>query len=67
MLFELKEWHRTHARNIPGRILALKERVDMLDRKAEQHALSEEELYELRSSNVDIHSLSRMNTSISWQ
>jgi hypothetical protein len=33
--FDLKEWHNTHVRNLPGRIQAIKEHVDMLDKKAE--------------------------------
>lgn len=67
MKFALREWHRTHVSNLPGRIQAFKQRVDVLETKAEQLQLSDEELAFLRSSTVDIHSLSRLNTSISWQ
>ena len=65
--FDLKEWHSTHVRNLPGRIQAIKEHVDMLDKKAEQNALTAEELYDLRSNTFDMHSLSRKSSSVSWQ
>jgi hypothetical protein len=63
----LKEWHRIHVSNLPGRIKALKERVADLDTKGEEEDLSVDELQELRQSTFDIHSLSRMDTSICWQ
>lgn len=39
----------------------------MLDKKAEQNALTAEELYDLRSNTLDMHSLSRLSSSISCQ
>jgi len=63
----LKEWHRIHVSNLLGRIRKLKERVADLDKKGEQTTLSVDELDELRNNTFDIHSLSRMNTSICWQ
>jgi len=63
----LKEWHRLHVSNLPGRITALKERIAELDTKGEHVDLSVDELHKLRHNNCEIHSLSRMNTSICWQ
>jgi len=37
-----------------------------LDGKGEEEELSEEEIMKLHSINSDIHSLSRLNTSICW-
>jgi len=53
----LKEWHRVHVSNLPGRIKDLKERVAELDTKGEHGDLSVDELQELRQSSFDIHSL----------
>ncbi|GAU51172.1 hypothetical protein TSUD_412070 [Trifolium subterraneum] len=63
----LKEWHNTHARNLPGRINDLKVRLSVLDSKGGEEELTDEEMAEFRSISFDIHSLSRVNTSISWQ
>jgi hypothetical protein len=63
----LKDWHRAHTSNLHGRINTLKERVAELDKKGEQNILSTDKLLELRSKSFDIHSLSRLNTSICWQ
>ncbi|GAU19761.1 hypothetical protein TSUD_78870 [Trifolium subterraneum] len=63
----LKEWHNTHAKNIPGKINDLKIRLSVLDSKGEEGVLTDEERDELRSVSADIHSLSRVNASICWQ
>ncbi|CAJ2638568.1 unnamed protein product [Trifolium pratense] len=64
---DLKEWHKTHTQNIPGRIETLKGRLSVLDEKGEEDVLSEEELAEFHGVSSDIHSLSRLHASISWQ
>ncbi|CAJ2641817.1 unnamed protein product [Trifolium pratense] len=64
---ELKEWHRAHTQNLPSRIETLKARLSVLDEKGEEEALSEEELVEFQGVSLDIHSLSRLHASISWQ
>ncbi|MCI57045.1 endonuclease/exonuclease/phosphatase family protein, partial [Trifolium medium] len=51
----------------PSRIESLKDRLSALDQKGEEDDLSEAELLELHGVTSDIHSLSRMNTSICWQ
>jgi len=61
----LKEWHSVHVQNIPGRIASLKTRLSDLDDKAVEDELMVEELEELRGVSHDLHSLSRVNTSIS--
>lgn len=63
----LKEWHVTHTKNLAGRINSLKERQAVLDGKGESEELSATEIEELHGISSDIHSLSRANTSISWQ
>jgi len=63
----LKEWHSTHAKNIPGRIDSLKARLSELDDKGAVGGLSAEDIDDMRGITHDIHSLSRVNTSISWQ
>ncbi|PNX63687.1 cysteine-rich receptor-like protein kinase, partial [Trifolium pratense] len=63
----LKEWHKTHTQNLPGRIETLKGRLLALDEKGEEDDLSEEELVEIHGVSSDIHSLSRLHASISWQ
>ncbi|MCH80812.1 cysteine-rich receptor-like protein kinase, partial [Trifolium medium] len=63
----LKEWHITHTKNVPGRIDSLKVRLAALDCKGEAEGLSEDETAELYAVTSDIHSLTRMNTSIYWQ
>lgn len=63
----LKEWHGSHTRNLPARIDGLKMRQAAFDGKGEETDLSKQELDELHSTSTDIHSLSRLNTSICWQ
>ncbi|MCI59547.1 endonuclease/exonuclease/phosphatase family protein, partial [Trifolium medium] len=57
----------THVQNLPSRIESLKDRLSVLDQKGEEEVLSEAELEELHGVTLDIHSLSRMNASVSWQ
>ncbi|GAU47037.1 hypothetical protein TSUD_239950 [Trifolium subterraneum] len=64
---ELKDWHMSHTQNLPSRIESLKDRLAVLDEKGEEAALVEEELAELHGITSDIHSLSRLHTSICWQ
>ena len=45
----------------------MKERQAALDSKGEEAELSEEEIGNLHDISMDIHSLSRLNTSICWQ
>lgn len=63
----LKEWHSVHAKNIPRKLDSLKAWLSMFDDKGEDGGLSVEEIEEMRGITHDIHSLSRVNTSISWQ
>lgn len=63
----LKEWHSIHAKNIPRKLDSLKAWLSVFDDKGEDGGLSVEEIEEMRGIAHDIHSLSRVNTSISWQ
>ncbi|GAU49945.1 hypothetical protein TSUD_408400 [Trifolium subterraneum] len=63
----LEEWHMTYTQNLPSRIDSLKNRLSTLDQKGEEEVLSEAEIAELHGVSSDLHSLSRMNASISWQ
>ena len=63
----LKDWHSIHAKNIPGKIEGLKNRLSVLDDQVDDGGLSLEELEEMRNITHDIHSLSRVNASITWQ
>ena len=63
----LKEWHASHTQNLSGKISALKDRLASLDEKGEITVLTEEESAEMHGVSSDIHSLSRLNTSICWQ
>jgi hypothetical protein len=63
----LKDWHTTYVQNLPSRIESKKARLATLDTKGEEEDLSEAELAELHGVTSDIHSLSRLHASISWQ
>ncbi|CAJ2645440.1 uncharacterized protein LOC123896129 [Trifolium pratense] len=63
----LRDWHMAHAQNLPSRIESLKFRLSALDEKGEEDALSEAESAELHGVSYDIHSLSKLHASISWQ
>ena len=63
----MKDWHSVHAKNIPGKIEGLKNRLSKLDDQVDDGGLSVEELEEMRNITHDIHSLSRVSASITWQ
>ncbi|MCI07861.1 cysteine-rich receptor-like protein kinase, partial [Trifolium medium] len=63
----LKEWHRAHSQNLSSRIDTLKVRISVIEGKGEEEDLSKTEHEELHGITSDIHSLSHMNASISWQ
>ncbi|PNX84817.1 cysteine-rich receptor-like protein kinase, partial [Trifolium pratense] len=63
----LKDWHATHAQNLPSRIDSLKNRLSALDTKGEEEDLLATELEELHGITSNIQSLSRLNASICWQ
>jgi len=63
----LKEWHASHARNLNATIATLKDREAELDGKGEVEELSVEDCDEIYGVSENIHSLSRLNTSICWQ
>ncbi|MCI39081.1 endonuclease/exonuclease/phosphatase family protein, partial [Trifolium medium] len=50
-----------------SRIESLKDRLAALDEKGGEGVLSEDEVLELHGVTSDIHSLSGLNDSISWQ
>jgi len=56
----------SHTHNLPTKISSLKVRQAALDCKREEE-LSEDEYGELHGIMSDIHSFSRLNTSICWQ
>lgn len=63
----LKDWHVSNTHNLPSKIGDLKNRQALLDGKGEEGEPSEDEISELHGISTDIHSLSRLNTSICWQ
>lgn len=63
----LKEWHRCHAKNLPSKITNLKDAINGLELKAESVVLLDEEVEELHGYTEELFSLSRINSSISWQ
>jgi hypothetical protein len=67
MKVALKEWHLTHSHNLSSRIDSLKARLSVLDLKGEEDSLSEVELEDLHGVTADLHSLSRLQASITWQ
>ena len=63
----LKEWHLSHYNNIPAKLDSLKARLAWLDDRGEDALFSSVEMEEMCDITHDIHSLSRVNTSICWQ
>jgi hypothetical protein len=63
----LKEWHQRHSQNMDGRCRMVKERMALLDIKGESSALKDDEVVELHDLSENLHSLSRIQTSICWQ
>ena len=64
---ELKEWHTFHTQNLSAKLNTLKNRQAVLDGKGEEEELSEEEFEELHGILAELHTMSRLNTSICWQ
>lgn len=64
---DLKEWHLSHSHNIPGKISSLKNQINVLDSKGEVDILSDEDMNTLHELSLELHSLSQVNASISWQ
>jgi len=63
----LKEWHVHHSKNLPARIICLKDRIAAIDVKGETTILTEEEILELHGYSEEMFSLTRINSSICWQ
>jgi len=63
----LKEWHQNHSQNLESMCGLLKERMSILDIKGETTALAEEEVVEIHDLAINLHSLSRIQTSVCWQ
>jgi len=63
----LKEWHQQHSQNLEGKISDVKNRISYFDSKGEVNALLEEEVKELQDISVNLHSMSRVQNSITWQ
>jgi len=57
----------SHSQNLSTQIAALKERMAILDGRGEFDELSVEECNELHDVSANLHSLSRLITSICWQ
>ncbi|PNX81188.1 cysteine-rich receptor-like protein kinase [Trifolium pratense] len=64
-LFVREKWNSFQ--NLPSKIETLKDRQSVLDQKGEEEDFSGDELVELHGVTVDIHSISRLHASISWQ
>ncbi|XP_024630914.1 uncharacterized protein [Medicago truncatula] len=64
---DLKEWHLSHSHNIPGKISSLKNQINVLDSKGDVDILSDEDVNTLHELSLELHSLSQVNASISWQ
>ncbi|CAJ2642053.1 unnamed protein product [Trifolium pratense] len=65
-LFVREKWNSLHVDGWGG-IESLKERLSVLDQKGEEEELTEVEFSELHGVTADIHSMSRLHASISWQ
>ena len=63
----LKEWHQHHTQNMEGKIRGTKERMATLDTRGETSDLDEEEVAELHELSENMHSLSRVHSSMCWQ
>jgi len=63
----LKNWHMSQSHNLPAQIEAVKERIAVLDGRGEFDELSVEECNDLHEASANLHSLSRLNSSICWQ
>jgi hypothetical protein len=63
----LKDWHLRHSRNLPAKILSLKDKISLFDLKGETEDLLESELEEYHGLSEELFSLSRSHSSICWQ
>jgi exonuclease III len=63
----LKEWHQQHFQNMEGRMMDVKNKISILDAKAEVSVLLEEELVELHDLFVNLHSMARLQNNVHWQ
>ena len=63
----LKEWHKQHIQNLDSKILAVKDKLSTLDKKAELSPQNEDELHEIRELSVNLHSMARVQNSVNWQ
>jgi exonuclease III len=63
----LKDWHASHSQNLPAQIAVLKDRMAVLDGRGERDELSVDDCIELHDVSANLHSLSRLNSSICWQ
>lgn len=63
----LKGWHQTHTKNMDSKILGVKNRIAQLDEKGEHNVLLDVEITELHDLSISLHSLSRVQNSITWQ
>jgi len=67
MKLALKDWHQSHAQNLPARLLTLKDNITSLDLQGESTELTDGEIQELRGLSENLFSLSRIPSSICWQ
>jgi len=63
----LKEWHSNHTNNLPGKIALVKDRIAVLDDRGVVASLGMEEVEELHRLIDNLHSLSRIHSSMCWQ
>ena len=63
----MKAWHVSHSQNLSSKIISLKDRQAALDGKGEIDKLTAVECDELHEVSANIHSLSRLNSSICWK
>jgi len=63
----LKEGHLSHSKNISAKLDSLKAQLLWLEGRGEDGLLSQVKIEEMRGITHEIHSLSRINTSICWQ
>jgi len=62
----LKEWYNQHFQNL-DRMSEVKNKISLVDSKAEMSALMEDEVQELHDLSVNLHSLARTKNSVNWQ
>jgi len=65
--FCLKDRHQNHLKNIAGKILDVKNKISFLDTKGEEGELWEEGAKEMHELSVELHSISRVHTSMNCQ